>query len=277
MEFVVTSLGEGSATSLMLQDMVAAQKSGRFTLADLSQYVAQELDRARSLEQLPRYFSAMFGSYVVGASFLAKGELEGLMTQADNRSVGENLLVARRTLPRSSEQLLHAEKYWDPTRRDEPVIIDDKAAERWLASPGRLILHRDTLGELLTAILTEPRGANRDLGKLQSASAWTNAGAAGWGGDRFFLLSSSRAQTDASRQTRVLQGVWVTAWDTPADRDEFMTALEKGGLPTTASVLPVATRLAIVFFGMNGGERDQLMKRLDAAPLPMLQDGRPWR
>jgi hypothetical protein len=277
MDFVVTALGEGSATSLMLQHMMAAQKSGRFTLADLSQYVAQELERARSLEQLPRYFSAMFGSYIVGAAFLAKGELETLMTLPDNRTIGENLLAARRALPRSGEQILHAEKYWDPARRDEPVLIDDKAAERWLAAPGRIVLHRDTLGELMTAILTEPRGAVRDMAKLQSTAGWTNAGASGWGGDRFYLLSSSRAQTDTARATRALQGVWVTAWDTLADRDEFIAALEKGGLPPGGVVEPVATRLAIVFLGMTTPERRVLMTRLDTAPLPMLQDGRPWR
>ena len=57
-DFVAAAIGEGSATSLMLQSMLAAQKSGRFSLADLSAYVAQELSRAQTLEQLPRYFSA---------------------------------------------------------------------------------------------------------------------------------------------------------------------------------------------------------------------------
>jgi hypothetical protein len=117
-DFVATAIGEGSATSLMLQHMFAAQKSGRFSLSDLSQYVTEELAQARTLEQLPRYFSAMFGSYVVGAAFLAKGELTTVLTQADNRAIGEALLVARRALPRSSEQVLHADKYWDATRRD---------------------------------------------------------------------------------------------------------------------------------------------------------------
>ena len=71
----------------MLQDMLAAQKSGRFTLAALSSYVAKELSRSRTLEQLPRYYSAMFASYVVGAAFLAKGDLATLMAMPDNRTV----------------------------------------------------------------------------------------------------------------------------------------------------------------------------------------------
>ncbi len=99
-EFVASALAEGSATALMLQHMFLAQRSGRFGMADLTQYLTEELDRARMLEKLPRYFSAMFGSYVVGAAFLAKGELTALLAMPDNRAVGEALVTARRFLPR---------------------------------------------------------------------------------------------------------------------------------------------------------------------------------
>jgi hypothetical protein len=275
-EFVVTAIAEGSATSLMLQHMFAAQKSGDFSLSDLSQYVTEELERARTLEQLPRYFSAMFASYVVGAAFLAKGELATLLTQADNRAVGEALLIARRALPRSSEQVLHAEKYWDAMRRDEPVIIDDKAMDLWLDTPGRHIVHRDTLGELLTAILTEPRDTPRDLAKLQSVGAWTNAGAAGWGGDRFYLMAN-RTGSDALRTTKGLQGVWVTAWDTPKDRDEFLAALEKGSPAPNSVSVPVGRQLAVVFIAIDPRERESLLRRLALLPLPMTRAGLMWK
>ncbi len=165
---------------------------------------------------------------------------------------------------------------WDPTRRDEPVLIDDRAADRWLARPGRWVVARDTLGEILIAILTDPRGAPRDLTKLQSTAAWTNTGAAGWGGDRFFLLSAGRTAAEAGRSLKSLQGVWVTAWDTPLDRDEFLEALDQSaGIPNSVA-LPVAARVAVVLIGMDAAERETLMRRLDTAPLPMLQDGRPW-
>jgi hypothetical protein len=277
-EFVATSLGEGSATSLMLQHMFAAQKSGRFSMAELSQYVVQELDRAKALEQLPRYFSAMFGSYVVGAAFLARGDLASLLAMPDNRSVGENLLLARRFLPRSGEQVLHAEKFWDPARRDEPIVVDDRAMERWLARPGRRVVHRDTLGEMLTAILTEPRDAPRDLARLQAPGGWTNPGAAGWGGDRFFLLSDGqRADALALSTTQGLQAVWLTMWDTPRDRDEFVAALEKGTTPPRSATVPVGRQLAVVFIGVEQAERGDLVKRLQAAPLPMSRNFRPWK
>jgi hypothetical protein len=274
-EFVATALGEGSATALMLQHMFAAQQSGRFSVGDLAQYMAEELARAKTLEQLPRFFSAMFGSYVVGAAFLAKGELAALLTQPDNHAVGEALLAARRSLPRSSEQLLHVEKYWDVAHRDEPVVFDDKAIDRWLARNGRHVLHRDTLGELLTAILAAPRDAARDIVSLQSVSSWTNAGAAGWGGDRFYLLADSDSPATL-QTTKALQGVWLSAWDTPKDRDEFLVALEKGSPAPNSVSVPIGRQLAVVFIAITPAERESLIRRLGLLPLPMTRGGRAW-
>jgi hypothetical protein len=274
-DFVATAIGEGSATSLMLQHMLAAQQSGRFSMSDLAQYMTEELERARTLEQLPRYFSAMFGSYVVGAAFLAKGDLASLLTQPDNRGVGEALLAARRSLPQSSEQVLHSEKYWDPTRRDDPVLFDDRAIDRWLWRNDRHVLHRNTVGELLTAILTAPHDAPRDIAAMQTVAAWTNSGAAGWGGDRFYLLSNDTSPA-ALQTTKELQGVWLTAWDTPKDRDEFLAALEKGSPAANSTAVAVGRQLAVVFIAISQAERESLTRRLELLPIPMTRGGRAW-
>ncbi len=138
MDLVVTCLAEGSATALMLQHMVRAQAAGRVDAGQLMQYVAQEMERAKVFEQLPRYFSAMFGSYIVGAAFLAAGDIGAVLTMPDNRVIGERFLSARRALPGSSEQVLHPAKYWDAAKKDEPVVVDDAAAEKWLRQPGSL-------------------------------------------------------------------------------------------------------------------------------------------
>jgi len=275
-DFVAAAIAEGSATSLMLQAMLAAQKSGQFSLTDLSSYVAAELSRAQTLGQLPRYFSAMFGSYVVGAAFLAKGDLATLLAMPDNRAIGAALLDARRALPRSSEQVLHPEKYWDAPRADQPIVFDDRAAAAWLGKPGRRIVHRDTLGELLTAMLTAPRDEARPLADLQSVAAWTNPGAAGWGGDRFYLLGS-RSDSDALKTTAGLQGVWMTAWDTPKDRDEFLAALDKGSPAPNSVAVPVGRQLAVVFIAIDQAERESLVRRLNLLPLPMTRGGQAWK
>ena len=178
-------------------------------------------------------------------------------------------------MPRSSEQLLHPEKYWDSARRDEPVIIDDKAMTLWLSKPGRHIVHRDTLGELLTAILTEPRDSQRNLMQMQSASAWTNGGAMGWGGDRFYLLAD-RLGTDVLKTTKGLHGVWVTTWDTPKDRDKFLTALDNGSPPPNSIAVPVGSQSAIVFIAIAEIERASLVRRFGLLSQTMTRDGRSW-
>jgi hypothetical protein len=274
-DFVGAAIGEGSATSLMLQHMYLAQQSGRFGVSDLTQYVAEELERARTLEQLPPYFSAMFGSYVVGAAFLANGELGSLLSQPDNRAVGTALLTASRSMPRSGEQVLHPEKYWDASKRDEPVVFDDKAIDRWLLRNGRHVLHRDTVGELLTAILTAPHDPPRDIASLQSAASWTNAGAAGWGGDRFYLLADQTTPA-VLRSTKQLQGVWLTAWDTPKDRDEFLAALEKGSPAPGSVAVAVGRQLAVVYIAIPQAERESLTTRLALLPIPMTRGRAPW-
>jgi len=268
MDLVVTSLAEGSATALMLQQVMRAQAAGRVDAGQLMRYVAQEMERAKVFDQLPRYFSAMFGSYIIGAAFLAAGDAGGVLAMPDNRVIGERFLSARRSLPRSSEQVLHPQKYWDPSSKDEPVVLDDGAVERWLrqpataGAPGRWIVYRDTLGELLTALLTQPRDAVQGLTQLQAATAWTNAGATGWGGDRFYLLAAGGTIEEARRSLKDPRGVWISAWDTPADRDEFAAALEKGSPPAGYSLSPLGQTGAVVFLGFAKAERDALLTRL---------------
>jgi hypothetical protein len=107
-------------------------------------------------------------------------------------------------------------------------------------------------------------------------AAWTNAGAAGWGGDRFYLLGS-RSDPEALKTTQGLQGVWVTAWDTPKDRDEFLAALERGSPAPNSVSVPVGRQLAIVFIAFEQAERESLVRRLNLLPLPMTRGGQAWK
>jgi len=262
MDIVLTSLVEGSATSLMLQHMMRAQAAGQVNPGELMQYAAEEMERAKVFEALPRYFSALFGSYLVGAGFLAQGELASILTQPDNRVIGERFLAARRALPLSSEQMLHPEKYWDPAQRDDPTAVDDAAVERWLAAPNRWVVHRDTLGELLTAVLTRSRDSKVAVDQLQTLAAWTNAAATGWDGDRFYLLASGADAIEAQRSLDNPRGVWITTWDSERDRDEFRAALEAGSVPAGTAAVPFGTTHAAVFFGLSDGEREGLIREL---------------
>ncbi len=270
------SVVEGSATALMMQYAARAILSGRIDQAALQQYAQEEAERSKVFLNAPRYFSATLGSYICGTQFLARGQLMALVLAPDDKAIGEALLAARKDLPASTEQILHPGKYWDAATRDDPVIIDDTAAARWLAQPGRWIVHTDTVGEMLTAILTGQGGAAVNLMAMQSAEAWTNAAASGWGGDRFYLLASGETADAARTGLTNVKGVWVTAWDTPKDRDEFLAALPHGSAAPGAVADTVGDRVAVLYFGVDDAERVRLTARLRESPLPMTNDGKRW-
>jgi hypothetical protein len=265
MDIVTASIVEGSATGLMLQYAARDQLSGRINLQDLQQYAQQEAARGKVLLEAPRYFSVLLASYVCGLQFLAKGDLPALLLAPEAES----------TPPRSSEQILHPAKYWDKAARDEPVVVDDAAARRWLTRSGQWVVHADTVGEMLIAILTTPKDQRRDLAGMELANTWTNPAATGWGGDRFYLLASGASAGEAGRTLRNLKGVWITNWDTPQDRDEFLQALDRGQTAAHTTAL-LGTKEAIVFFAVDEAERQALIKRLQESPLPAVRDGRTW-
>lgn len=107
--------------------------------------------------------------------------------------------------PRSSEQILHPEKWH--TKRDDPVAIawPDFPLGGWAkASEGQL-------GELGVRTLL------RDVAKRGQDQAVKAA--AGWGGDRFTVYEKEGR--------RLL--VWISEWDTDADARELQSALHGVG------------------------------------------------
>lgn len=106
--------------------------------------------------------------------------------------------------PRSSEQILHPEKWH--TKRDDPVGLrfPDLAAEL----PGYRKAAEGEMGELGLQLLFR-----QDLKSREQA----DAAAAGWGGDRFAVYEKGGG--------RLI--VWLTEWDTEADAGEFRSALQE--------------------------------------------------
>jgi len=262
------SVTEGSATALMFQYMVRAQMSGQADLKSLREYAEQEKERSQIFEHSPKYFLSMVGTYICGTQFLARSPLFALMLAPDNQQVGKNFLAAINDPPLSTEQILHPDKYWVTDKRDDPVIIDDVAATTWLERDGRMVVHRDTVGEMLTTILTTPSNVPVNLATPE-ASVWSNASASGWGGDRFYLLAAGGTAAAAGKALSDLKGVWVTTWDTTADRDEFVAAVPLGSFGPRAAVQLVDAATAIVYFGFDESERAVLTKRYTEKPVPM--------
>lgn len=147
------------------------------------------------------------------------------------RKGGQKLLDAafRDDPPRSSEQILHPEKWH--TQRDDPVALAWPDLARRL--PGARKLAEGQLGELGIGIL------------LRESTA-----AAGWGGDRFAVYA------DGDR--RML--AWITEWDSAADAREFRAAARRLGRDwTVEAVAPTRpTRILVLRGPWKRSERKML-------------------
>ena len=106
--------------------------------------------------------------------------------------------------PASTEQVMHPQAYLEV---DQPERVSIRRPVGALGEGWRTV-RGGTLGEWLT-------------GRLLAGAGGTASGdaAAGWGGDRYALLSRG--------DDRALIARWT--WDTPADEDEFATALRAWG------------------------------------------------
>jgi hypothetical protein len=102
--------------------------------------------------------------------------------------------------PRSTEQVLHPEKYLaDEAPREVALAGDALAAEGWRLTATTSLGEVGVRGVLLAGVRAEE----------------SRRAAAGWGGDRAFLFE---------REGRPSLFVWKTLWDTPADAREFFRA-----------------------------------------------------
>jgi hypothetical protein len=208
----VAAVVEGSGTLVMTLFIARELAEGRMKPESAREFQESEAGQARRLKAAPQVLQRLLvGPYVLGMRFLLKGNLAAMPRESVPTA---DLERAFRDPPRSWEQVLHPEKYWDDDRRDpaRPVPLPDLArtlGEGWtLAGDG-------TLGEMILAILTEPPGAALDPTSFADPGLWTNAGAAGWGGDRWQVY-----RRDGATVTLL-----ATVWDGAADAREFRAAL----------------------------------------------------
>ncbi|MCK5578641.1 MAG: ChaN family lipoprotein [Planctomycetes bacterium] len=107
--------------------------------------------------------------------------------------------------PRSTEQILHPEKYLKNT--DEPVKVTLPPVIEFFGDNWQ-IDREDTTGEFVLMLILIQQGVP---GPTAAAAA------AGWGGDSLLTLKHGREQGH----------VWKTIWDTEQDTIEFFVAAQK--------------------------------------------------
>ena len=204
-----TALTEGDATltmtSFLVQGNVAALAGFKDTLKSflgdpekLAGLAAGDPGAADFAKAPPWIRDSMLFSYVQGFVFCLDARRLG----------GQKLLdyAFSTDPPRSSEQILHPEKWH--SQRDDPIVL------RWpdlsAALPGWATASQGELGEATIQTLLQQGSSSREV---------IAAAAAGWGGD-WFTVYQKNGQ-------RVL--VWWTEWDSETDAQEFLAAARSLG------------------------------------------------
>jgi hypothetical protein len=209
-EMAYRSVVEGTGTAVMTQWTIKHMKE-----VDVSSFQKLQDESNKSLAAAPMWlWKPALAVYLRGAAFLVHSEspIAGQLTAAKS----EDIRRAFTDVPRSMEQVLHPEKYWDAKKRDDPrsVAFDlSKLPEGWK------VLRQDTLGEFALTMLATPESERKPLDVENPMSiiglSFTSEIGKGWGGDRCLLLGKDEA--------RVL--VIATCWDTPRDAAEFYGAM----------------------------------------------------
>ena len=218
-EFAVRSVVEGSGTSLMNLYAIQGALAGWLEL-DPAAMMEEMAGQSEMLEDAPPYLiMTLTLPYLEGNKLVTRRSnlLEATMTPPTDA----DLRAAFANPPRSSEQVLHLEKYWDPEQADEPVPVSIDFVIEALGE-GWELEHEDTLGELACFVVTAEELPDLATAAGQMNGRWTNAAATGWGGDRY-------ASCVGPGGARVL--VWETVWDSESDAVEFAVALKRDPAP----------------------------------------------
>ena len=234
------ALVEGDATLTMMSAMLGDQ-SDLPTLEELANEMAFDASELASwgagqdaeLARAPAFFRES----------LLFGYLQGYLFCVSVRQAGGQKLLDRAFTedpPRSSEQILHPEKWH--TRRDDPIAVTlpDLAG----ALGGATKVTEGEMGELGVAIF---------LGTALGDRGRAAAAAAGWGGDRFAVYGG---------KSRAL--VWVTEWDDGGEAAEFRAAARR--LTREWSVERPSPRRVVLIRGLSRTERRAVLALLASAP-----------
>jgi hypothetical protein len=215
-ELAAHALVEGDATLVMTFYVMRDLKR----VAAMMKSMSAEGSSSEKIERAPRVVrESLLFPYKQGMDFAS---------QVYRRGGWPLISEAYKTLPQSSEQILHPEKYF---AHEAPVKIDLPELDSILGK-GWARLDYDVNGEWsYFQILDEFLRAEKESQKA----------AAGWGGDRFALYENR-----ATRQVLLAQ---LTAWDSETDAAEFFDAYVKrterrykDAIADTRASVPTETR-----------------------------------
>lgn len=246
--FARGAVHEGSATLVMTLYTVEATIRGELDVLALQEVALSEAANTEKLADLADVIvRQLLGPYVLGTNFLTRGNVLGAMGEYPFDDVSR----AFDDPPQSSEQILHPDKYWVESERDDPRVVDLNEAARVLGRKWTLA-SRGTVGEIGIGSLV---GAPTPLDSLQlgilEPGGWTNRAAAGWGGDLWELWERGDSAVV----------LWSTSWDSAKDAREFADALAE----QTALEATLRDDRVVIVAGDAGRKRKKLIERMFAA------------
>ncbi len=266
---------EGSATQLMTAYSAKAMEGKKYDTAELTKVAQDEMRRSQAFLEAPPYFRTLIATYLCGMFFVVKGEMADI-AGINPQAIQKNMLALAADPPQSSEQVLHPLKYWDKSKRDEPVRFDDDAIERVIAPQGWSVVHRDTLGEVFCAQLASDPDAEFNMMVAANPRYWTNDAAMGWGGDRLYLLARGTNQMPSAAELRDAKCVWITAWDTSIDRNEFIEDFKARRKDSSRRDWTIGDRVTVFAFGFSDAEFESMKTALTTDKLGAKSGKKTW-
>ena len=186
MSIAISALIEGDATAAQTQFMLK-----NYDFIELAELLESSLAAQADIPEAPYFLQrSLEFPYTEGAAFVAILNQMGSFAAVD---------AVFNDLPRSTEQVLHPEKYFD---KEEPVVLDipdDMAMGDWKVQT------ENVFGEFFLRTWLETLGATD-----------ADEAAAGWGGDIYAVFEDNSGETALAA---------TIAWDTSQDAKEFFTAL----------------------------------------------------
>lgn len=212
--FARSAIHEGSAMLVMNRYMLDAIAAGTMDPNALGAMAETEAGRAEKLNAMPPALTrSLLGSYLLGMSFLLRGNMLAMVDDFPLADVDRSYDDA----PRSSEQILHPEKYWNPERRDDPVDVGPANVLKVLGDRWNRV-ESGVLGELMAGVMVgAPTPSPSAASMLSEGKHWTNDAASGWDGDLWELW---RRGDDAILVLKI-------EWDSADDAAEFAGALSE--------------------------------------------------
>lgn len=227
---LMTAVEEDGDAAIALQALVEGDATLAMSVYALSHMTGEEIaamqdevlgyDQEKLFSAPPVLQAALTFPYQQGATFVGT-----LYQRGGWRAVNE----AYARPPRTTEQVIHPEKYL-AGEGALPVSLPDLAAE---LGQGWQKLDENALGELGWLIYF--------VGNVENEDAL--AAAAGWGGDRYALYGDGAGSYALAA---------LTAWDTPADADEFFKIMRQARSTAADATVTVATENHLVWSGPAG-------------------------